>query len=169
MSWLDRKGASGLLASMVLHAGLLGAVVSLTVMTPSALPETATQAGVDVSLSVPRSAPAPPGGPRLHRPARVPRAAAPSREEMLPGAPSPVLTDVDGPPDDTEAPGCIGCSVAGDPAGDPRGGSDATDPTGAAGGPIRPGGDLKPPVKVRHVTPVFPEIAKAAHVQGVVI
>src|SRR5258708_12878382 len=104
MSWLDRKGASGLLASMVLHAGFLGAVVSLTVMTPSALPETATQAGVDVSLSVPRSAPAPPGGPPRHRPARVPHAAAPSQAEMLPRAPPPALTHPTPPPPPTHPP-----------------------------------------------------------------
>jgi TonB family protein len=35
--------------------------------------------------------------------------------------------------------------------------------------PIRVGGSVKPPVKVRDVTPVYPAIAQAARVQGVVI
>jgi protein TonB len=170
MAWLGRRGAFGLSASVVLHAGLLGAVVILPDLTPSALPETTTPAVVDVSpLALPSSAPPPPGGPPLHRPAGVPRAAAPSRAEMPPGVPPPAITDIGGSPDDTQAAGCLGCSLGRELVGDPSGLPDASGSAGAAGGPIRPGGDLKPPVKVRHVAPVFPEIAKAAHAQGVVI
>ncbi len=36
-------------------------------------------------------------------------------------------------------------------------------------GPVRPGGDLQPPAKVRHVTPVYPELARRAGVEGVVV
>jgi len=169
MSWLGRRGAFGLLASMVLHASLLGAVVILPLLAPSALPETAPQSVTDVSfLAVPRSAPAPPGGPPHHL-SSVPRPAAPTRAEMPPGAPTPAITDVGDPPDDTQAQGCIGCSLVGDPEGDPSGPPDAGGPAGAGRGPIRVGGDLRPPLKVRHVAPVFPEIAKVAHVQGVVV
>ncbi len=39
----------------------------------------------------------------------------------------------------------------------------------AARAPLRPGGDIKAPVKVRNVTPVYPAIALATRVQGVVI
>ena len=31
------------------------------------------------------------------------------------------------------------------------------------------GGDVRPPTKLRHVNPVYPEIAKAAHIQGEVV
>lgn len=35
--------------------------------------------------------------------------------------------------------------------------------------PVRPGGDLKPPTKLRHVTPTYPELARRAGIQGVVV
>ena len=35
--------------------------------------------------------------------------------------------------------------------------------------PVRIGGDVKPPQKVRHVNPVYPAIAQSARVQGIVI
>jgi protein TonB len=35
--------------------------------------------------------------------------------------------------------------------------------------PVRPGGDIRPPAKIRDVSPVYPTIAQAARVQGIVI
>jgi periplasmic protein TonB len=35
--------------------------------------------------------------------------------------------------------------------------------------PIRPGGDVKRPLKVRDATPAYPPLARAAHVEGIVI
>jgi TonB family protein len=40
---------------------------------------------------------------------------------------------------------------------------------GAAGGPLRVGGNMPPPRKIRDVRPVYPAIARTAKVQGVVI
>lgn len=34
---------------------------------------------------------------------------------------------------------------------------------------VRVGGDIKPPVKVKNVTPVYPSFALQAHIEGVVI
>jgi TonB family protein len=42
-------------------------------------------------------------------------------------------------------------------------------PPPAAGAPIRVGGDIGPPRKIKDVAPVLPDIARAARVQGVVI
>jgi protein TonB len=42
-------------------------------------------------------------------------------------------------------------------------------PPVSAHAPVRPGGDIKPPVKVKDVAPLYPAIAQAAQVQGVVI
>ena len=35
--------------------------------------------------------------------------------------------------------------------------------------PVRPGGDIREPVKVKHVPPVYPEIAIRARIQGRVV
>lgn len=35
--------------------------------------------------------------------------------------------------------------------------------------PVRPGGNIKPPTRVKYVAPVYPEMARANRVQGVVI
>jgi TonB family protein len=42
-------------------------------------------------------------------------------------------------------------------------------PPPPAGGPLRVGGQIKEPKKLQHVDPVYPEVAKQARVQGVVI
>lgn len=36
-------------------------------------------------------------------------------------------------------------------------------------GPIRVGGSIRPPIKTRHVAPVYPSLAKSARIEGVVI
>lgn len=43
------------------------------------------------------------------------------------------------------------------------------DGTGVPQAPVRPGGDLKPPTKLRHVAPAYPELARQARLQGVVV
>ena len=48
----------------------------------------------------------------------------------------------------------------------------ARTPSGAVGGvsaPVRVGGDIKEPRKIRDVKPVYPELARASAVQGIVI
>lgn len=35
--------------------------------------------------------------------------------------------------------------------------------------PVRPGGDIRPPTKIKHVAPIYPPIAQTNHVQGIVI
>jgi protein TonB len=35
--------------------------------------------------------------------------------------------------------------------------------------PLRPGGDIRPPTKIKHVAPIYPPIAQSNRVQGVVI
>ena len=41
--------------------------------------------------------------------------------------------------------------------------------TGSPVGPVRPGGDFQAPQKLRTVTPAYPELARQARVQGVVV
>ncbi len=35
--------------------------------------------------------------------------------------------------------------------------------------PVRPGGDIKPPRRIKYVVPIYPELAKKARVEGIVI
>jgi protein TonB len=42
-------------------------------------------------------------------------------------------------------------------------------PPAARREPVRPGGDIRPPTKIKHVAPIYPPIAQASRVQGVVI
>jgi protein TonB len=74
--------------------------------------------------------------------------------------PPPTLsTLVQGIIDDVAKTGQTLSAMAGPPAASPP-------PRPAA--PIRPGGVIKPPAKIRDAAPVYPIIAKAAHVQGTV-
>ena len=70
-------------------------------------------------------------------------------------------------------PPCLGCLPGvvpgGVPGGDPNGTGLGTPPPSPSTGPIRTGGDIHPPRKVRHVVPAYPEIARAARVQGDVV
>ena len=42
-------------------------------------------------------------------------------------------------------------------------------PGSISGQPLRVGGNIRPPVKTKHVNPAYPEVAQAGRVQGVVI
>jgi protein TonB len=66
---------------------------------------------------------------------------------------------------------CIGCSPHGHPNGVDGGflGGGGTGLEQPGSEPVRVGGDVRPPQKLRHVNPVYPEIAKAARVQGEVV
>src|SRR5207245_8100725 len=35
--------------------------------------------------------------------------------------------------------------------------------------PLRVGGDIPPPTKVKHIDPVYPDVAQKAHAQGIVV
>lgn len=62
--------------------------------------------------------------------------------------------------------GCLGCQI-----GDAQSPGTA-EPVGGArdgGAPVPVGGRIREPRKLRHVAPVYPEIARAAKVQGVVV
>ncbi len=50
-----------------------------------------------------------------------------------------------------------------------RGRCAATRPAGCAAGPLVVGGNIKPPARTKYVAPQYPDIARNAKVQGVVI
>jgi periplasmic protein TonB len=88
--------------------------------------------------------------------------ANPTYDEHAEEVVDPGLTDLEvGAPGADVGRGGIGDGSLGD-----NGNGDAT---GVGQSPLRPGGDLKPPTKLRHVAPAYPELARRAGVEGVVV
>jgi protein TonB len=76
------------------------------------------------------------------------------------------------PPPPPPAPRGSGAATAPAPIGDPEGASDAGDTEASSGAPseaVRVGGAIREPRKLRHVNPVYPDIARSARIQGIVI
>jgi periplasmic protein TonB len=169
-----RRGGLALPASLALHAAVATLVVFVAAFRQSALPVVEAPPGHIPGFIPPRlgGAPAPrPGPPRLPRPTPPPAMV------VLPLRPAPPEPEDLGGPDlapDAAPDGapCLGCEPGGVPDGVPGG-----DPSGTGPGtsprpstePARTGGDIHPPLKVRHVVPVYPEIARSARVQGDVV
>jgi protein TonB len=159
--------------SLVVHAVVLGLVLGTQILTPDVLPQLTTSAD---DLTIPAVlVPAPPprrGVPPSEATRRGARAAEPAPagapvvamptpwSELPPtGDPSWGLVDV---------PVCEGCVPWGVDDGVP--GPDAPAPAVVPPAPVlRPGGLVEPPVKVRHVAPKYPELARTTGVEGTVI
>jgi protein TonB len=160
-------------ASLVLHAAAATLVVFVAVLRQDTLPRVEMRPG-----RIPDFVALPPAGggdairPAPPRPLRpMPRRSMAFVPELPPlpenqGLDVPTLeSDIDpvgGPP-------ClIGCDRGGVPGGDPDGGVlGAGLPSPVPAEPIRTG--IDPPLKVRHVFPAYPEVARAARVQGDVV
>jgi protein TonB len=167
---MARGGRFALTASLAIHAAAVLAVVLvplLTTETPGAEPRRASIPEVIV-IPPPALHPGPPSPPKVRRPAK-PSMAVP-REG--PSMPAPAEIDLDAP--DTlphllgELPCLAGCRPDGTAGGDPDGVGTGN---GAPAPPrlLRADVDIRPPVKVRHVLPVYPDIARATRVQGTVV
>src|SRR6266851_3488995 len=151
MVWLGRT----LPVSVVLHAAAGLGLFLLPALSREALPESRGPRWSVVPtpvVSVPARTPAPlptSGGLRRGRSSTpVPVADRPPAVE-----PATVADD---------KAGMVIDEPTGGPGGPGTGGPDSP-------GPVRPGGDLSPPAKVRHVAPVYPELARRAGVVGVVV
>ena len=169
-----RRPGLALPASLVLHT----VVVTLVVL-GAALHQDVPPAVETAPVRIPDFLAGPPaGGGNPIRPTspRPPRPAPPRKmafvQTDLSALPLPedtVLPAVEpGIDPGVEAP-CLGCLPGGVPGGDPNGNGPGGPPPSASTAPIRTGGDIHPPRKVRHVVPVYPEIARAARVQGDVV
>jgi len=164
-------------ASVGIHAAVVAVAVIASVFGPGDLvPEvTARPAPITawptVVTAPPVLAPRPMGQPTRPRGGR-PRFLGPSLPTtapavaVVPGDPPPEAPndDVLPPGDGCQGPECLVGSSIGPGPGDDTGG-------GGGGGPVvvHAGGDITPPVKVRNVSPVYPEPARRAGVGGMVI
>jgi periplasmic protein TonB len=169
-------------ASLVAHAALLFGLVLGPLLRADGLPEAASvthaffAAPALVAPPPPPSPPAATSAAKTARPARVPPRPAPAPAFVtLPDVPAEPasaesLSDVraaqQGDPDSGD-PGGIEGGVAGGVIGGVIGGLPG--PVAPPAGPVRVGGEIKEPAKLRHVPPVYPDIAMRANVQGAVV
>jgi protein TonB len=163
------RGRRALLsASMVLHAGLLSAGLVVPLLVAEALPPPAEATRVFLALPVAPPPPPPALAPRASPAAAQVRAAAERIRSVAVPAETPErvipeeildLGGSDGEPGGIEGGipgGVVGAVVPGLPEAPPA-------------PPVRVGGLIKEPVKLRNVDPVYPEVAVRAGVEGLVI
>jgi protein TonB len=158
-----------IIGSVLAHAGLVVALLVLPIL--SALDDYVVHATNSMVVSIPATAvpDVPPAPPSSASPAvsDINPAAAPTRPPVNP------VVGVGTPPatfgarvGDLFAPGGIGTGpgVFQGPVS-----QSLAPPPPAPVVPVRPGGDIKPPVRTTYVAPQYPAIAKAAKIGGTVI
>ena len=165
--------------SIAAHGAALAIALLVPVMRSGELP---TPTGPTVSWEPAPVAP-PPGPVATPPPAPRVRSEAPSRDSrptaptdpVLPApAPGPTLSMIepDGLTDEGRPPCVFNCEDS-QPEGTgdgPRGAPSADGfPDGNGTATVRPGGDIKAPVRTVYVAPVYPEIARSARVSGIVV
>ena len=167
-----------LATSLAVHAVAFAAVVLVPILGNEPLPEAGRHPlppctwPMSPTVVFAGSRPAP-----VRRLPGLPR--APSGGPTLPKSPdpSPVAATFEPAADPTD-PGADICERC--PTGDPPGGGTGvgSDPTGdgpaegddgGGDGPRRVGPQIRPPTKLRHVNPEYPELARHARVQGMVV
>jgi periplasmic protein TonB len=170
----DRAGFA-VPASVGIHAAIVGGAILLSVFGPSELlPEATARPGPILVPTFPVAPPITPSKVRVAPPSRAGRHGG-----GIPGVPRPapaVAVGSTGPPEpdladmEPEPGGCLGpdCDLGAPPG-------PSTDDLGTGGGgsgppsTVRASVDVAPPVKLRNVDPVYPELARRAGVEGVVI
>ena len=168
----SRKGSPVAMVSVVLHLAVLTLVLIVPVLVSSELPEPAPQ--VRAFLVEPAAIAPPPPPP----PPPAPRAAATAVRRPEPLAPSDFVAPIDVPEDvpsdegldlgvEGGVPGGVEGGVEGGVVGGVIGGLPEAPPPPVA--PVRVGGTIKEPKKLRNVVPEYPDLARQAGVKGVVI
>lgn len=173
-------------ASVLIHAALLVALVVVPLLRSEALPTPARETRAFFVAPGSPAVPLPPPPPAA-RPAAGPRSASRPRGQTAPpparsfsapvNVPEPVAAAVAdtvlGNPDEiaprSEAGGMPGGVSGGVPGGIVGGVVASVAAPSAPIVPVRVGGEIKEPKKIRHVNPIYPELAVAAHVHGNVV
>jgi protein TonB len=166
--------------SIAAHAGALATALLFPVLRPGELPDPTAGSVIWEMPAVQTPPPILPTPPptrvtRVVEPRTSSRAPAPNLEVGMPAAaPGPAvsmiepegLPTVEGPP-----PCFVNCDGAGPGSGDgpPSSDNGPGDHGGAGTGLVRPGGDIKPPIRTVYVAPVYPDIARVARVSGIVV
>jgi protein TonB len=166
--------------SVAAHAGALAAALLCPVLRSGELPDP-TPGDIIWEVPVPRTAPPTLATPPPTRVTRAPeprtasRNPAPNLEVVAPaaapGPPVPTIEPEGLPAVEGPAPCFVNCDGAGPGSGNGPTPSDGGpgDHDRAGTGPIRPGGDIKPPVRTVYVAPVYSDLARMAGISAVVI
>ena len=164
--------------SIAAHAGALALALLFPVLTPAELPSPPLLGPiVDYGGPPPPTPPLPVATPAPSRVTKAPRSqvAAPTTVAgpvEPPPAPGPTVSMVEPeglPPDDGRVPCLVNCDGSGRGTGDGSSAGPPGVPEGTGTGPIRPGGDIKAPVRTVYVAPVYPNIASTAGFGGMVV
>src|SRR5215813_9800519 len=152
--------------SIAVHTAILLALVIIPLMAADVLPTPPAMMNAFVAAAPPPPPPAA-AAPQAPKPVDVNPAAAPVE------APKEIRPETGLERGVQNAVGGVEGGVAGGVAGGIVGGLEAAPPPPPPPppppAPVRVGGNIKPPTKVRDVKPVYPSIAQSARVQGIVI
>jgi protein TonB len=159
--------------SIAIHLVVLVAVVIVPLMTSEALPEPTSVVKaffVEPVAAPPPPPPPPPPAPKAQVQPRVQSTPRPVQDTKFT---APIETPDEVKPDEGidlgvegGVPGGVEGGVPGGVVGGVVGGLPDAPPPPAA---VRVGGQIKEPKKLKNIAPVYPDIAKQARVQGVVI
>lgn len=150
--------------SLAAHAAAVLAIVGATVLGPVVLPGLASTDIIYTSVRLP-PAPPPPAPPARRDPAPPP----PNRNAAPAEAPKGITAEPVRPAEPWPATAPILGIVPGAGDLDTVVGAPPPPPPPAPRAPVPVGGKIRPPAKVRDVSPVYPPLALSARVQGVVI
>jgi periplasmic protein TonB len=180
LAGVNMRRVTALPLSFVAHAVALATAVMLSVM-PADLPAARAESRPPLQFEVPRVtvvAVAPPARSTAARPSHrlpaepaPPVTTAPPPLAAMPVTPVPVDLPIVGP-GSSERPGieehagtCVGC-VVGKVDSFGREGNSGNGEGSNAAEPYRVGGSIREPRKLKHVVPVYPEMARVARVGG---
>lgn len=150
--------------SCAAHAVIVAALVAVPILAPAVLPQLRGSDLVYAEVYVPPPPPPPPA-PRVVEPSAPP----PDPSAAPVTAPDSILPEPERLPDMT-VPSTADVGIVG-VTGDIETVITAAPPAPPAPpqGPVRPGGQVRTPAKVHDVAPVYPAIAQAARVEGLVV
>ena len=179
--------------SIGIHVIVLAVVVIVPLLTWEELPEPANGAvkAFFVEQAPPPPPPPPPPAPAAARPATAPKVEAPKIDTPKPEFTAPIEVPKEITPEPgSGSTGTVGEVTGGDPEG-VEGGVEGGVKGGVVGGvkggveggvpeappstepeapkPVRVGGQISAPRKLRNVEPAYPEVAKHARVAGMVV
>jgi len=182
--------------SIAVHVIILAAVLVVPFLRYNELPEPALGTVKAFFVEPPSGAPPPPPPPPAaapKRPSAAPRPSQPAVPVPEPKFTAPVEVPKEVPKDEGVDTSAVADSPASGAAGGQPGGVEGGVPGGVEGGvpggivggvvggmpeappppppsgPVRVGGQIKAPRKVHDVAPVYPDVAKQAHVGGIVV